>query len=480
MEKESNIIASNVFVQILGRVIVLAVSLLSIKLITGYLGPIGTGYYNTIITYFAFFITFADLGIFAVGVREISKAPEKTAKILNNLFTLRLITALIASAIATIVALLTNYPPEIKNGVMILALYPVFNLLYSVYDIYFQSRLQMKQVAIAEIITKVATVVLIYLAIVLNFGFYAILSTAAIGSAINLGLKYLFTRGKIHLRFEYDKELISWIFRLSLPLGIVFIVNNFYFKVDTLILFYFKGAAEVGIYSVAYKVLETTIFIAAFLAYSLKPLLSTSVHNDKEKAAIAVNRGITFLLFSAFTIAIACVPFSKQIIIFFSNREFLGGAPALVILSFASIFIYVNILFGEVMIAKDMRKYLIWVSIIVLLFNVITNIILIPKYSYIAASYTTLASEMLLVVFGFLAAKRAIPLKIDFWRISKLIFSAALAIAIGFLLRSTAIYFLFSLIISVGFYLAFSYLIDAVPKAMLNNYFSSVKNKWIN
>lgn len=442
MQKESNVIASNIIVQIIGRVIVLAVSLLSIKLITGYLGPVGTGYYNTIITYFAFFITFADLGIFAVGVREISKSPDNTKKILNNLLTLRLITATIASTIAVLVAWLTHYPPEIKNGVLLLALYPIFNLLYSIYDIYFQSRLQMSQVAIAEIITKITTIVIIYLSVIWNLGFYAILSTIAIGSLVNLIIKYLLSRNKIRLKFEYDKEIISWIFKLSLPLGIVFIVNNFYFKVDTLILFYFKGAADVGIYSVAYKVLETTTFVAAFLAYSLKPLLSVSVFNDKDRAANAVSRGITFLLYSAFAIAIACIPFSREIIIFFSNSEFLAGAPVLIILSFAIIFIYVNILFGEIMIARDMRKYLIWVSIIVLLFNLITNIIFIPKYSYIAAAYTTLISEMLLLVFGYIAAKKTIPLKIDFWRILKLLFSAIIAIAIGFLLRSTGIYFL--------------------------------------
>ncbi len=480
MEKESNIIASNIIVQIIGRVITLAVSLISIKLITNYLGPVGTGYYNTIITYFAFFITFADLGLFSVGVREISKAPEKTAKILNNLFTLRLITAIIATLIATIVALLTNYPVEIKHGVMLLALYPIFNLLYSVYDIYLQTRLQMEKSAIAEIITRVATIVLIYLAVVFNLGFYAVLSTVALAAIVNFFLKYFLTRKEIHLKFEFDKKIISWIFKLSLPLGVVFIVNNFYFKVDTLILFYFKGAAEVGIYSVAYKVLETTTFIAAFLAYSLKPLLSVSVYEDKEKAANAVSRGITFLLFAAFAIAVICIPFSKEIILFLSNQQFLAGSHALVILAFAPIFIYLNVLFGEIMIAKDMRKYLIWVSIIVLLFNISTNIILIPKYSYVAASYTTLASEMLLLVFGFIAANRALPLKIDFARIFKLIFAAALSTGIGFLFDTTGIYFLFSLIISVGFYLIICYLSDAVPKTTLDNYFSSVKKKWIN
>ena len=52
MSTESNKIASNTVVQIVGRIIVMALALISTKLITNYLGPEGTGFYTTIITYF--------------------------------------------------------------------------------------------------------------------------------------------------------------------------------------------------------------------------------------------------------------------------------------------------------------------------------------------------------------------------------------------------------------------------------------------
>ena len=45
---------------------------------------------------------------------------------------------------------------------------------------------------------------------------------------------------------------------MSAP-GSCLIVNNIYFKIDSLMLFYYKGAVDVGIYAVAYRVLETTL-----------------------------------------------------------------------------------------------------------------------------------------------------------------------------------------------------------------------------
>lgn len=480
MEKESNQIAGNVVAQIIGRIVILILALLTIKIVTTYLGPTGTGYYNTIITYLSFFITIADFGLFSVGVREISKNPDRMTKILGNIFTIRLISALAAATIATTIAFLTNYSPEIKYGVAIAAIFLFFNLCGSVFDIYFQYKLEMKRVAVAEAAAKFFAVIIVYIAAFFNLGFYWIIfsvSAAAIGGFI---IKYFYACKQTPISLAYDSKLINWIIKLSLPLGVVFIVNNFYFKVDTLILFYFKGPAEVGIYSVAYKILETTIFVAAFLAYSLKPMLSVNIEANREKAGRAINRGITFLVFTALALAIMSIPFSAQMILFLSNAAFLGGAPVLIILSFAVIFIYVNILMGEIMIAKDLRRYLLWVSVIVLLFNIITNIIFIPKYSYIAASYTTLASEILLLVFGLSAARKIIPLSVDFWRIAKLIFAAAASVGLAYLLKFSGIYFIISIILSIGFYIMLAYLIDAVPRQMIKDYLFSVKSKWTN
>jgi O-antigen/teichoic acid export membrane protein len=479
-EKESNLIASNVIVQTIGRVLVLALALISIKLITNYLGPAGTGNYNTIVTYLSFFITFADFGLFSIGVREISKRPQDSKKILGNIFYIRFVSALAASVIACLIAFNTGYSAEIKYGVAIASIFLFFNLTSSVYDMLFQVRLEMSKVAIAEVISRTLAVLIIVVATQLNLGFYIIVASVSFAAVVNFLIKYLYSRKKLVFGPVYDSETAKWILKLSIPLGIVFVVNNFYFKVDTLILFYFKGAEDVGIYSVAYRILETTIFIAAFLANSLKPLLSRNVISDAGKAARAASRGFTMLFFMSLPIVIASIPFSKEIIIFLSNSEFLGGAPILVILSIASVFIYLNILLGEIMIAKDLRRYLIVVAVLTLTLNIGANIIFIPKYSYTAAAYVTMASELLLFVLGLSKVLTFLPLKFDFWRMAKIGLCAFLAIIIGLGIRSSGLNFAIGVLASFIFYGSSAYLIDAVPKSMISDYFYSVKRKWTN
>ena len=267
---------------------------------------------------------------------------------------------------------------------------------------------------------------------------------------------------------------------MSIPLGVVFIVNNFYFKVDTLILFYFKGAADVGIYSVAYKILETTTFMGASLANSLKPLFSRDVSGNPARAARAASQGIIMLVFLSLLILIAVIPFSQEIIILLSNQSFTGGAPILVILAIACIFISINVLLGELMIAKDLRRYLIFVAIVTLLFNIVANIIFIPKYSYTAAAYITMASEILLLIFGLSKVLTYIPLSFDFWRMTKISFAAGVAIMVSFLFKNNGYNFILGIITSFVVYASLAYLIDAIPKTMIFDYFQSIKKRWIN
>ena len=90
----------NTVVQIISKIIATILGLVAIAVITRYLGKFGFGQYTTIITFLSFFGIIADLGLTLVTTQMISQSgvdenlrPGKTSKILNNLFSLRLVSA---------------------------------------------------------------------------------------------------------------------------------------------------------------------------------------------------------------------------------------------------------------------------------------------------------------------------------------------------------------------------------------------------
>lgn len=438
--------------QVIVRFVTLAFTLISIKLLTNYLGPAGIGNYNTITTYINFFIVIADLGLFASTVREISKDSDREKKIISNVFTLRLITALLASILAIIIVALTNYSQDIKLGVAICTLFLFFNLLSSVYDMALQYRLKMQYSALSEFLSKLLTLIALYVLIKHSANFIWIIGTVGLSGILIFLFKFLFSSSLINIKPSYDRKLFNWIFSVSWPLGVVFIVNNLFFKLDTLMLFVIKGSVAVGIYSVAYKVLEVTVFVPAYFASSLKPTISQYIANNKNQLAQVISKSIMVLVISVMPLMAIFIGFSKEIIVFLSNTEFASGANALILLAFTLPLIFIDTLISEILIANDERKLLIRISVFILLFNFIANLVFIPIYSFMGAAYTTFFSEILLLGIHIYYTRKIVPYSVDLGMLFKNIVVFLLVLIFSFLIKNIGLHFMVLIGISAAFY----------------------------
>ena len=254
--------------------------------------------------------------------------------------------------------------------------------------------------------------------------------------------KWLFSLKFIKFGLKFDNNISKWIFNLAWPLGLVFIVNNLFFKIDTIMLFVIKGPDAVGVYGVAYKVLEVTIFIGGYFASSLKPTISKNIHSSKSYVGDLIQKSFIIMLFFSLPITVICIAFSKDIIIFLSNAEFIAGAKALIILALTLPLIYLDVLLGEILIANDERKLMIRISIFALLFNFIANLIFIPLYSLYGAAFTTLLSELVLLLINYHYTKKILGYHLNYKKIFRIIMISIICLLLGYVIRETKINFL--------------------------------------
>ena len=82
-------IAKNTFYQIAGKGLGLILGLVTIGLMTRYLGQTGFGYYTTIVAYLQFFGILVDMGLSLTIVKLITDPKNDQTKIVNNVFSLR-------------------------------------------------------------------------------------------------------------------------------------------------------------------------------------------------------------------------------------------------------------------------------------------------------------------------------------------------------------------------------------------------------
>ena len=388
-------IAYNAFFSAGARVIEVILAFVIIKLIIDYLGVGGFGDYITVVTFIYIFSVLADLGLYSIVVREISREGADEKKIISNAFTLRLTAGFFILGGAYFISLLFPYSDKVQCGVAVAAL--GFWILSNIQVLMglFQKHLAMDKVAIAEIAGRIVQLFFIWYFITYDFGFLYIISAIFLGAVINFILVLRFASKYTKIKLQFDFKFWKKLLVQSYPLAISAILVLIYFKLDTIFLSVMKTSEAVGIYGLSYKILENLIFFPAMIVGLTMPIMSKYIFTNRDKFKSVVQRTLNFLIIAFAPIAFGVIMTSDKIIKLFSDEGFRDSPMVLNILIVALGFIFLGALFSNVLIAANRQKRLAQIYFVGMIFNVITNFIFIPRYSYFGAAATTVATELL-------------------------------------------------------------------------------------
>jgi O-antigen/teichoic acid export membrane protein len=219
--------------------------------------------------------------------------------------------------------------------------------------------------------------------------------------------------------------------------------------------------SDVGLYGMAYRILEGLIFFPAMFVGLIMPLLSASAFNDKEKFNRIFQKTLDILFVFIVPLIIGILILSSQIVVLIGGNDFAGSSGPLNILAIAIGLIFLGSLFGNSIIALDKQKIGAWIYFAGMIFNIITNIIFIPKYRYIGAAWTTTVTELLVTTLMFVLVYKTIHYFPKFRIIRPLIAGGVMA---GFLYLFSGL----NVILLIGgaliVYLVALYLIGGIKK----------------
>jgi O-antigen/teichoic acid export membrane protein len=450
-------ITYNTIISAGARIIGLALSLIIIGFITRYLGQAGFGYYATILAFLFFFTVLADLGLYSICLREISQPQADEKKIISNAFTLRILAGLLIFGLAPLVVCFFPYPSQVKLGVLVGAVGFWLMSNQQVLMGVFQKYLRMDKVALAEFLGRVVQLGLVVFFIKRDLGLLFIVGALVGGSLIDFILVFIFSRKYISISFEFDFSFWRSLLKESLPLALAIIFTMIYFKIDTIMLSLMKPVADVGIYNLAYKFLESLLFFPVMFVGLIMPLMSRYAFSAKEKFKQITQKTLDILLVFIIPMVIGTLFLSKEMVTLIAGEDFALSAGVLNILIIAAGIIFLGVLFSNMIIALKKQKKLIYIYGFGVAVNLIANFIFIPKYSYYGAAGATLLTE--LVVTGLmLIILSQVPKRLPSF---KLIFKYLLA---G-LVMALSLYFLIDyplfilIVLAVLVYFGFLYLI---------------------
>jgi len=455
------------------RIIAVALSLFSLGIIARYLGNEGFGDYSLILSFLYIFNILADLGLYSLLTREISRPDADEKKIASNIFTIRVVALVVFLGLAVAVIWFFPYAPNVKLGIVIASFGYLFLSAAQVLMGIFQKYLRIDRAGIADVIGRIVQVGLVLIFIQLKMGLFAIIMALNISCVVNFFVNWIFAKKYIPFGFAFDFPFWKKMIKEALPIAASIVLTLIYFKFDTILLsFKFVNSSsanpiiDVGIYNIAYKILEGLIFFPAMIVGLIMPILSKYAFSDVGAYKRTFQKTFDALSVFIVPVVIGLSALSLPIVVLVGGNDFAVSSPILKILSFAVGLIFWGNLLGSSIIALNKQKTGAYIYLAGMTFNIATNLIFIPKYSYFAAASTTVATELLVTILMFWLVYRAIKYFPSFAVFFKALFAGLMMLAF---LKIFHEWNLFALIIGgAAVYFVFLYLIKGINKEDLS------------
>ena len=429
-------ILSNTAYQVLGKMLTAFISIFLLSLLTNYL-PIELFWeYWKVYNYLLIFAFLADLWLYTISIREINKTPEKSEKIIWNILSLRVVLWTIIIGISLAIAtLIPSYNSTLTLlSILIVWIFTLFWLINSSILALMQAHLKMQFSLFSSVFWKLITLLCIGTIVFLIFPkenisdyfypFLAIMFAWLIWNIITTGLNYYYAQKIINIRFLWDTEYIKHIFLTSLPYGIAIFLWVVYMKIDIILLSILespdKANISIALYSVPMKIMEVFMLTGTFFLNSMLPWLSQSfLKKDTLKIDNILKTSYIFLLSWSAIMLIFGFIFKDLMIEIIANKDYLDreifeytSSDAFIIVLLMIVFYFMFLLFQYIFIAAEKQSDLLKINIIITLFNIIWNIILIPKYSFLWAWIITVISQFLLMILAYFYSRKIVNFKI--------------------------------------------------------------------
>ncbi len=393
-------IAMNVVLNSLAKVCATILALAAIGVLTRYLGQDGFGHYATMLAFFAFFNAIGDFGLATVTARELGRPGADEGRIMSRVLALRFLASLVIFSLIPAFVWWLPYPGEVRAAIIIAGAAFVFASGSLTLNGLFQKHLMMYRVSAIELVGKTVQLGVIAAAAYWDLGFIVVACSLLAYMAFNITAVLLMARRFGPFSLVFDVQFWKQFLRESLPVGGAAIITFAYFKMDTILLSLFSTPAAVGIYNLAYKIIENLTFFPAMVVGLVLPILSRYIHAEREKFDLVANKTLKVFFILLAPLLVGGLVLADELVRLVGGEGFAASAGVLRVLIFALIFIFFGNLFNAILIVANQQtrlmKALIWVAA----FNISANLLFIKQYAYMAAAWISVATEFLVAAIG--------------------------------------------------------------------------------
>ena len=407
------------------------------------LGPADAGSFATAIATAGIFEIISNFGLDILIIREVAQDRSKAPYYLLNTTVLRLAAGAVASVPIIVLVVGTGLISNPLSTAEIIAIVLIMiGMVFSgmskgitgLFYVYEEAETPAAMTTVTTIL-KVALGVLVLL---LGAGFVGLATVSIVVNVITLTIlaALAFRRFDLAGPWRLDWQLQRRMVRLGYPLMLIHLLQTVFISIDVVLLrlMLTNGEEVAGWYSSAYKWFNALQIVPSFFTLALFPIISREIKNSLDAARRMYQMSLKLMLLLALPIAAVTSFMAYPLVDLLAGDQFLPqGAIALQLVIWSIPIGWLNSVTNYVLIALGLERMQPRAFALAVGFNVVANLLFIPAFTYVAASVTTILSEVvLLIVFSYYLQQRLPGLNWFRFAWRPLLATAAMIVAMWF------------------------------------------------
>lgn len=403
--------------------------LLTFPYVSRVLEPSGMGIASFAMSIASYFIIFATLGSATYGIRACARVrddKEQLSKITQEILFINIVSMIFSYVFLILVISYIDKFYQYKEAIYAASLIILLNV--SCVDWFYRAIERYSYITIVSLLFKCAALISTFIFITskndyIIFIFISVISLSGSGMVNLIELrKHIFFKRYYDYQFKKHLKSMLMFFLMSLSISV-------YSYTDSVLLGYFKGVDEVGYYNVAIRIKGILLSIVTSLGVVLLPKLSLYITKGmNEEFNKILNLSIRFIVTISIPLIFFSIFFATETILLLSGERFLNSILLLQICSLSIIIVGItNVLGIQILVPLDKEDKLFFSVFIGAVFNIISNVILIPMLSAKGTALSMVLTELIILIIQIIFLRNYLYL---FSNISyiKIILSASLSL----------------------------------------------------
>ncbi|MBI3088703.1 MAG: flippase [Candidatus Colwellbacteria bacterium] len=361
------------------------------------LGRDGFGIFSYLTSLAAILTVFSDIGLSSVVIREVTKQPQRKDNYFATAFSIKLILTVLGFLIIIFIAPHVTKLEISRTLIYLIGLLFIFDSLRRFGSSLFRAVERMELEAFVNIITQAIIVLIGFAALLMVASVESLAAAYAAGDGAGLIVTaYILRRDVKNIFSSFEKKLLKPIIHAAWPLSLAATFGVLIVNLDTVIIGWFRSAAEVGDYAAAQKPIAFLYLLPALVTGAFFPVLARLADKDNKRFRHVLEKGLGLVFLFAIPITIGIILTAPDIINLFYGSKYAAAAAPLRILALTLLAVFPVGMIINAVFAYNRQSELVPLWSLGLLIDIGLSILLIPRWGIVGAAWAVFITQLII------------------------------------------------------------------------------------